>query len=137
MAKLTEAYLKNLIKKVIKESMAERPRDRLRTYLTSHNTNAEAVFRAIDRAISRAKDTGEMPTSEDITFNPTIASVLDALPNDDSLHGMLDAVLADEFSATEYAYAEADRMDVRDTQRDLSRSIYEVSRKARGGGYKR
>jgi hypothetical protein len=135
MAKLTEAYLKNLIKKVMKESMVERPREELRIYLTSHTV--EAVFRAIDEALLRAEETGEKPTSEDITFNPTIAALLDALPNDGSLHGMLDAVLDDEFSATAYADAEADRMDVKDTQHSLTRGIYRESRKASGGGYKR
>lgn len=132
MAKLTEAYLKNLIKKVMKESMVESPRDKLRRYLTSHNANAEAVFRAIDREVEEAKETGKMPTSEDITFFLD-AELFAALPDDGSLHGMLNAVLADEIDLTAYADAEADRKDVKDTQRGLMTE----SRKASGGGYKR
>ena len=130
MAKLTEAYLKNLIKKVMKESMEESPRDKLRRYLASHNADVRAVFARLERVLSRAKESGEMPTSEDITLFVDHAALGEA---DDSLHGMLDAVLADEIDLTAYADAEADRKDVKATQRGLMTE----SRKASGGGYKR
>jgi hypothetical protein len=134
MAKLTEAYLKNLIKKVMKESMVESPRKKLLDYLESHinEKDVKAVVAVLDRKVEEAKETGKMFTSEDITFNLGY-NILDALPDDGSLHGMLNAVLDDEFSATAYADAEADRKDVKATQRGLMTE----SRKASGGGYKR
>lgn len=97
------------------------PRKALGRYLASHGADDEAVFRAIDRALSRAEDTGEMPTSEDITFNLS-DEILDAIPEDDSdkWHSMLEDVLADEFDADAFADAESDRRDVEDTERDLS-----------------
>ena len=98
------------------------PRKALGRYLASHGADDEAVFRAIDRAIDRAhEDTGEMPTSEDITFNLS-DEILDAIPEDDSdkWHSMLEDVLADEFDADAFADAEAYRKDIEDTERDLS-----------------
>ena len=97
------------------------PRKALGRYLASHGADDEAVFRAIDRALSRAEDTGEMPTSEDITFNLS-DEILDAIPEDDSdkWHSMLEDVLADEFDADAFADAEAYRKDIEDTERDLS-----------------
>ena len=98
------------------------PRKALGRYLASHGADDEAVFRAIDRAIDRAhEETGEMPTSEDITFNLS-DEILDAIPEDDSdkWHSMLEDVLADEFDADAFADAEAYRKDIEDTERDLS-----------------
>jgi hypothetical protein len=98
------------------------PRDRLAAYLDRVGADSAAIMRAVDRAVDRAHEEGSEVTSEDITFNLS-DEVLDAIPEDDSdrWHSMLDAVLADEIDPDAFADAEADRRDIRDTERSLDR----------------
>lgn len=102
--------------------MGGSPREELESYLMDNGDSelVDAVMSAIDAALDRSMNSGEAPTSEDVTFNLS-DEMLDMIPerDEDDWHEMLDAVLKDEFDPGAFEEAEADRESEEETHRDL------------------